>query len=157
MRVIIDTREKAPFRFQGERYADVETEVGKLDTGDYSLAGLADKVAVERKSLDDLIQCLGHERGRFERELQRGAAFAAFGVVVEADWQALAQGHYRSQMLPHAAAQSVLAFIARYRVPFLFAGSRAAAEYACHGFLTQYLQSTRKRLNAIIRAHGDAA
>ncbi|WP_241160230.1 hypothetical protein [Desulfovibrio sp. ZJ369] len=57
---------------------------GSLTVGDYSLEGLTDKVAVERKELPDLVQCLGRERERFERELQRGMpldAFAADGGV----------------------------------------------------------------------------
>ena len=131
MKIVVDTREQAPFPFQYEKYAEVEVIHGSLDTGDYSLAGLTDRVAVERKSLPDLVACLGRERERFERELQRAAALDAFAVVVEASWAELAAGNYRSQLNSHAACQSVLAFSCRYRVPFLFAGSRAGAEYCC--------------------------
>ena len=92
MRVIVDSREQAPFPFRGPRYEGVTVEVGGLTVGDYSLAGLADRVAVERKSLPDLVMCLGRERERFERELARGAALDAFCVVVEASWQDLAGG-----------------------------------------------------------------
>ena len=148
MRVIIDSREQAPFSFQGPRYEGVTVEVGGLSVGDYSLAGLTDRVAVERKSLPDLVMCLGRERERFERELARGAALDAFAVVVEASWADLAGGQYRSRLNPHAACQSVLAFV--------FAGSRAAAEYTAWGFLRQYLEGARKRWAAIVKAH-DAA
>lgn len=159
MKILIDSREQAPFAFEHEKYAGTVAEVGALDTGDYSLVGLTDRVAVERKSLPDLVACLGRERERFERELQRAAALDAFAVVVEASWAELAGGQYRSQLNPHSACQSVLAFTARYRVPFIFAGSRAGAEYACHGFLKQYLESARKRWKSIVKAHGgeDAA
>ena len=57
MKIVIDTREQAPFPFSGEQYRGTETAFGTLDTGDYSLAGLTDKVAVERKSLPDLVAC----------------------------------------------------------------------------------------------------
>ena len=154
MKVIVDSREQAPFAFQHERYAGTTVESGALDTGDYSLAGLADKVAVERKSLPDLAACLSRERERFERELQRAAALDVFAVVIEASWHDLAGGQYRSQLNPHSACQSVLAFTARYRVPFLFAGTRSGAEYACWGFLRQYLESARKRWSSIVKAHG---
>ena len=159
MKVIVDNREQCPFTFQHERFAGTIVEAGALDTGDYSLAGLSDKVAVERKALPDLVACLGRERERFERELQRAAALDAFAVVIESAWADLAGGKYRSQMDPHSACQSVLAFACRYRVPFLFAGSRAGAEYATWGFLRQYLESARKRWGNIVRAHGggDAA
>ena len=156
MTILVDTREQRPFTFEHERY-DVQIQPGTLSVGDYSLAGLQDKVAVERKSLPDLVGCLGRERERFERELQRGAALDAFAVVVEAAWADLAGGNFRSQLNPHAACQSVLAFMARYRVPFLFAGSRAAAEYAAWGFLHQYIGDARKRWANIVKAHGEAA
>ena len=155
MKVIIDSREQAPFAFEHEKYAGTVPEVGALDTGDYSLSGLTDRVAVERKSLPDLVTCLGRERDRFEREMQRAAALDAFAVVVEASWAELAGGQYRSQLNPHSACQSVLAFSCRYRIPFMFAGSRAGAEYVCWGFLRQYLESARKRWGAIVKAHGE--
>lgn len=155
MRVIVDSREQVPFAFSGPRYEGVTVEVGTLTVGDYSLAGLTDKVAVERKSLPDLVACLGRERERFERELQRGAALDAFAVVVEASWADLAGGKYRSKLQPHAACQSVLAFAGRYRLPFPFAGSRAA-EYVAWVFLRQYLEGARRRWAAIVKAH-DAA
>ena len=156
MQVIVDTREQRPFTFEHELY-DVQIHPGTLSVGDYSLRGLEDKVAVERKSLPDLVGCLGRERERFERELQRGAALDAFAVVIEAGWTDLAGGNFRSQLNPHAACQSVLAFMARYRLPFLFAGSRPAAEYSVWGFLRQYLEGARKRWASIVKAHGEAA
>lgn len=89
------------------------------------------------------------ERERFERELARGAALDAFAVVCEGSWLELSRGEYRSRLNPHAACQSVLAFAGRYRLPFLFAGSRSAAEYMTWGFLRQYLEGARKRWKAI--------
>ena len=156
MTILVDSREQRPFNFEHERY-DVQIQPGTLITGDYSLRGLEDKVAVERKSLPDLVQCLGRERERFERELLRGAALDAFAVVVEGSWSDLANGNFRSQLNPHAACQSTLAFMARYRLPFLFAGSRPAAEYVTWGFLRQYLEGARKRWASIVKAHGEAA
>ena len=155
MKIIIDSREQAPFPFAHEKYDGTVVEVGALDTGDYSLAGLADRVAVERKSLPDLVACLGRERERFERELQRAAALDAFCVTIESPWADLAGGNFRSQLNPHSACQSVAAFMARYRIPFVFAGSRAGAEYVCWSFLRQYLESARKRWGSIIKAHGE--
>ena len=157
MKIIVDNREQRPFSFRGTPYDGVAVEAGTLAIGDYSLAGLTDRAAVERKELADLVACLGRERDRFERELARGAALDAFAVVVEASWADLASGNYRSRINPHAACQSVLAFAGRYRVPFLFAVSRAAAEYMTWGFLRQYLEGARRRWAAIVKAHDDAA
>ncbi len=78
MKILIDSREQNPFTFQGRHYGGVEIEAASLQTGDYSLAGLQDRIAIERKSLADLVACLGRERGRFERELTRAAALEVF-------------------------------------------------------------------------------
>lgn len=153
MKIVVDQREQLPFGFHGPRYEGVEVEAGTVTTGDYSLAGLTDRVATERKSVDDLVGCLTSGRERFERELQRAVGLDAFAVVVEASWEDLAKGRYRSRMQAHAACQSVLAFMCRYRVTFLFAGSRAAAEYATWGFLRQYFESACKRWKSIVKAH----
>ena len=129
---------------------------GSLTTGDYSLAGLEDQVALERKSLPDLVSCLtGSNRERFERELNRGRALDYFAVVIEAGFSELTAKQYRSNMKPHAAAQSIIAFQVRYGVPFLWAGSRRAAEYLTYWSLAKFLREAEVRYKAIIKAHGD--
>ena len=151
MKIIIDTREQRPFAFLGQN-GDVTTERGTLSLGDYSLAGLTDRVAVERKSLADLVMCLGKERERFQRELMRAAVLEAFAVVVEASWQDLAAGKYRSKLSPGAGMASVLSFMARHRVPFLFAGNRENAEAVTAVFLRQYLKGKAHEVKAIQEA-----
>jgi len=152
MRIVIDTREQAPFNF-GKFECEVVT--GTLATGDYSLAGLKDRVAVERKSLDDLLGCLvGDGRERFERELARAAGLDCFAVVLEASMQDMAEGRYRSRMKPHAALQSVLAFQVRHGCAFLWCGNRTGAEYATYHFLRHYLREASARYESIIKTHG---
>lgn len=55
MQIIIGTREQAPYQF--ERW-QVTIERAGLPTGGYSLPGITDRAAVERKSIDDLGGCL---------------------------------------------------------------------------------------------------
>ena len=153
MKIVIDRREQRPFDFLSQA-PDIETERGTLALGDYSIAGLTDRVAVERKSLADLVACLGVERERFQRELMRAAALEAFAVVVEANWQDLATGKYRSRLTPASGMASVLAFMARHRVPFLFAGNRPLAEAVTAGFLRQYLRGKEHELKAVGAAVG---
>lgn len=47
MRILIDTREQLPYQFEN-------SEVGTIPVGDYSICGLENHVAVERKELNDL-------------------------------------------------------------------------------------------------------
>ena len=157
MLITIDKREKLPFTFSGKGFENITTEAAVLPVGDYSLPGLADMVSVERKSVDDLILCMTRERERFERELHRARGLDAFAVVIEASFEDLARGRYRSQMNPHAACQSVLAYTAKMSIPFLFAGNRAVAEYATAGFLRQYLAGCMGKLKAVEKAAQNGA
>lgn len=155
LHIVVDTREQRAFTFEGASiYEGTTVETGTLATGDYSIRGLENAVAVERKSLPDLVGCLAGSRDRFVKELERSRALEAFAVVVEGSWQDLAQGQYRSQLKPHAACQSVAAFMARLGIPFWFCGSRPAAEYCCWSFLRQYAEGQRQRLKTVERALG---
>ena len=70
--IVRDKQEKAPFLFhdiearagEGGRHVVVESEVKHLKTGDYSIIGLEDVVTVERKSVDDLCNCILSDRNR---------------------------------------------------------------------------------------------
>ena len=146
LRVIVDSREQAPFTFSG--YPAV-VEVATLASGDYSLAGFESRIAIERKSLPDLVACLGTERERFTRELVRLRGFDAAAVVIEQPQAALRLGHYRAQMNPQSAWQSLLAFTQRYRIPFLFCDSRANAEQVTFDLLRHFHNDRRRELQAL--------
>ncbi|MGO9175653.1 MAG: ERCC4 domain-containing protein [Desulfobaccales bacterium] len=155
MKIIVDSREQAPFTFHGYQ-ADPETAA--LPVGDYSLPGFQDRVAVERKSLDDLVGCLmGSNRERFEKELAKGRHYDLFAVVVEAALADVSQGRYRSDMKPQAALQSIITFMVRYRVPFVWAGSRKAAEYFTFWTLAKYLRELAERFKHATKAQEQAA
>lgn len=122
--IICDTREQRPFDF-----APLRSEPGTLATGDYSIKGLENFIALERKSLGDLISCVGVERERFDRECQRLLAYQTRAIVVEAAWAELERGDWRSQVTPQAAMGSVLGWMA-LGIPVVFAGSRGSAQTA---------------------------
>lgn len=151
MKIVIDSREQAPFPFTGYK---AEVSTGTLTAGDYSLDGLTSLVAVERKSLPDLVACLGRERERFERELERLRGFESAAVVVESPLSALAHGEYRSALNPTAAYESVVAFMCRYRLTFYFAQDRRGAERFTFSFLRHYLRAVERRYQAVVRETG---
>lgn len=144
---MIDSREQAPFPFYGY---DVEVVPGTLQAGDYSIPGLESLVAVERKSLPDLVACLGRERDRFEHELDRLRGHESAAVVVESPIEALARGEYRSKLDPRAAYESVVAFMCRYRLPFYFAQDRRGAERFTYSFLRHYWRTVERRYKAVV-------
>jgi DNA excision repair protein ERCC-4 len=143
MRILIDTREQAPFTFAGY---DVDPELATLPAGDYSLQGFEDRAAIERKELNDLVGCLmGKDRTRFEKELTIGRAYDLFAVVIEATLADVSRGNYKSEMNPHAALQSIIAFTVRYGTSFIWCGNRAGAEYMTYWLLSKYLREIGER------------
>ncbi len=101
---IIDTREQLPLDLD-----PLGTEVGTLETGDYSIKGLEHVVRIERKSLEDLLGCVGRDRERFDREVQRLNAYPVRVLVVESTWQDIESGLWqRSKVTPEAVIGSLL-------------------------------------------------
>jgi DNA excision repair protein ERCC-4 len=125
--IVIDSREQRPLDFKPY---GISTTRGSLATGDYSVRGLEGVCAVERKSLPDLIMCVGRERERFDRECQRLLAYPCRAIVVEASWLELQAGSWRSHVKPEAALGSVLGWIAM-GLPIIMAGNhQQAAKFA---------------------------
>lgn len=81
MIIIQDTREKNPLSFAFYGY---ETTVATLKTGDYTIEGYEEIVAIERKkSTSELANNLGKHRDRFEREMERLSEFEHKYIVCE--------------------------------------------------------------------------
>lgn len=118
---ICDTREQLPLDL-----SPLKTISGTLRTGDYSVLGLETQVCIERKSLSDLLGCMGGGRDRFEHELQRMLAYPTRAVVVESTWLELEDGNWPSKISTASAIGSVLGWIAG-GVPFLFVGDHDRA------------------------------
>ena len=140
---IIDTREQLPLELP------LRTITDTLPTGDYSVSGYEDLICCERKSLPDLIGCMTSGRKRFERELQRMKAYDARCVVVEASWQQLRDGEYRSRITPEAATHSVVSWISSFAVPFLFVGDRVSAADAVAYFLFTSTKNYYERIKRV--------
>lgn len=140
--IVCDTREQCPWSFEG--YA-VEVIRAGLKSGDYSLAGFEDRIALERKSLADLVGSLSTGRERFEREMDRLSVLQFSAVLVEASPEDIARHNYRSAMNPASVMQSMFAWTVRYRVPFLLCGTRRHAEYTAHGLLSKFAREIEAR------------
>ena len=136
--IVIDTREQTPLTF-----ANMPTQLGTLDTGDYSVAGLEHLIAVERKSLPDLLACCGHGRERFKRELQRLRAYRFKLLVIEATAAELESGQWRSQLQPAHVLGSLASWTATYVLPVWLAGDHDAAGRFVERFLLQAVRHIR--------------
>lgn len=177
--LLIDTAESQPFTFQGlkgdanidNRPLIVPTQFVALgryphSIGDYSVAGYSDRVAVERKSMEDawgtvfgweteyqIKKGLPGRRERFEKELENLSKLEASTVVVEADFDVCLRlvpewGKKSADLNRKIFFRSVLAFMQDYKVPWLFCGSRRIAEIATFQFLKRFVEKDLERRKA---------
>jgi len=143
MRIVVDPREQTPWTFPAEyalgKYKIRTTTVrDTLQSGDYSMVGFEQQVALERKSLDDFIGSISTGRTRFERELHRLRGFDFAAVLVEGTLTDVRLGAYRSQVKPQAAIGSIAGLWNRFRVPFTFVGDQGG--WLCWELLYHYLK-----------------
>ena len=128
-KIAIDTREQRPLEFEwlSERVT--------LATGDYSIIGYEDQIAIERKSLTDLDSTVIHNRDRFERELERFRSIPFKCIVVESDMRKLFLKSRRGQAHPMSIIGLCLAYQIDYDIPFLFSSTREIAAKVVLSFL----------------------
>jgi DNA excision repair protein ERCC-4 len=136
--IIVDTREQEEYSFDSRLAATMRRA---LPAGDYSVAGLENIVAVERKSLDDFVSTVIHNRERFRTELRKLASYRAACVVVEAAVLDVLLHRYRGDAHPNAVLGSALAIILDFRIPVFFCSNRQAA---CQ-FVQAYLLAAHAR------------
>ena len=148
---IIDTREQLPLDLSPLRIV-----TGTLTTGDYSIRGLESIIAIERKSLPDLLGCIGQHRERFEREIQRLLAYPTRAIVVEAIWTDLEAGQWQSRITPAAAIGSLLGWIAA-GVPIIMAGDHARAGRYVSRLLFTAARRRWREARALVESVGDPA
>jgi len=82
--VLIDTREQTPFDFSDYPNWIAGQREASLPTGDYTVVGMESVMALERKSLNDLVSTLMHNRERFIRECERLAELRYKAILIEA-------------------------------------------------------------------------
>lgn len=138
--IVIDRREKTPLVF-----TRLPSASAILSTGDYAVRGAENRFAVERKSLRDIGSCsTGRDRERFERALQRMAAFEFRRLLII--------GSEAKLMEQPTVWRFVLELEMRYRVPVVFAatpehGARLIERW-CLWWSHVYLSTARQLVKA---------
>ncbi len=120
--VLVDSREQRPPPMD----LRMPTEKATLQTGDYSLAGLSHLVRVERKSCADLVMCVGRERDRFERCIERLRHFPLAMLVIESSPSVVELKQYRGEVSPNAVLNSVESWRAK-GINIVWAGNQVEA------------------------------
>ncbi len=141
--VVVDTREQLPFFIHPIYDAKITKTVKGLKTGDYSLVGFEDKIAIERKSIKDLYGSLTHGRKRFEAEFERFRDYEFSAVVVEASTHQILHPaqhdrYWRSKTNPASIFQSILSWTVRYPTKWILTKDRLEAEATTYHLLRHY-------------------
>jgi len=134
--IVVDTREQAPFIFDG-----FVTVRGTLKQGDYSLVGFEDKVAVERKSYNDCWGSMSLGRARFQRCVERLAKLDRAAIVIECSLTALTVQPARIQRTNAASVVGgLVSYSAQHAIPVFFCDSRLFAERITLRFLASWFK-----------------
>lgn len=129
-----DTREKRPYLFKGY---PVDTEDIHMETADYAVKGDGEQTdgpfipnfAVERKSKDDFLSSITHNRDRFERELGRASEWSLpIPVCIEAPEETLRGGDYRRDIHPNAVRGTIDSWRNQKPATFNFFDTRKTSE-----------------------------
>lgn len=132
--IIVDTREQLPYLFEG-----YDWHRAGLKTGDYSLSGFEDKLAVERKNKLDAWGCLTDGRKRFERCLERLSLLDRAAIVIECSMLEFCEPPPNVYRVNAATAMgSYISWSTKYRIPVFFAENRQWGERVTLRILAAY-------------------
>jgi len=124
-RVIVDSREQLPYRFQN-------SITKGLPTGDYTIQydnrSYEDRIVCERKSrVGELYAATGRNRERWERELERLSKIEFRYVILEMDWLDIVNKQPPGLLESSCVYGSIIDWHIKYNIPFLFLHNRTNA------------------------------
>jgi len=150
MKIVIDTREQLPLHFR--RSKNLEGTVrGTLSTGDYSILGWEDKIAIERKSPADLFGTLGTDNKRFKREIERAITrLDYFAIIVECSQTVILNksfdgAHNIKKMRGDVVIKILSTLQVKYGIPVIFCNGRAEASSIIRHLFYAYLRMQEKK------------
>jgi ERCC4-type nuclease len=143
--VAVDTRERTPLPF-----SKLATKPATLREGDYQIAGLENLglFVIERKSIEDLVGCVGADRERFEAQLLRLRGYSFARLLIVGTEQAVLQHQYHSGINPRSVLASLYAFEARY-VPVVWSPTPQTAARLVERYVTWTVRELQKNLNLL--------
>lgn len=141
---IVDTREQNPLSFRRFRGWFQKIEYRALKLGDYSVEGMEDTLAVERKDLADLIQSFTTNRVVFVARLRRMSQLPHSLLVVTSSLTEIKSEYPYRAANPNRITQSLIAVLTGLRLPFICTdthelGEEIVASYLYQTFLYDWL------------------
>lgn len=137
--ILTDTREQTPLPF--EHCPTIRTT---LQTGDYTAHGMQDRLAIERKSIPDLLRSISQERERFMRELARLRSYTTRALLIVGT-RAEMKATLDKRGLHLEAVKGTLATIAALYCPILYAATPQEAAVWVESLAWYIWRDMRKR------------
>jgi ERCC4-type nuclease len=151
--IIIDTREKAPWDFEGDdRFESVLYQ--KLHAGDYSIQGMEEIIIIERKATaDELFTNFTKNKERILAEFERSRGYKFRIMIIEETCEQILnpQAYYINRkhinkqspsMPPAVVATNLTKLMLDYGVYVIFAGDKASS--MARGILLHAFELHRK-------------
>lgn len=148
--VLVDNREQRPLRFAPDLGVDCGSAT--LPAGDYSVRGFTHLIALERKSVSDLVGTLTKGRERFENELDLLEQYRWKAILVEGRRGDVEAGIYRSMATPQSIIGSLRAIWFRWQVPTFWCESPEG----CAREVAWYARRLEEK-HADLKVSGDSA
>ncbi len=146
--IVVDTRE-----IQALSFSRLQSVRKMLTTGDYSVRGLEQLFAVERKSITDLASCcLGQNRERFSRELHRLRGFRFKRLLIVGSEEDIYRCRYHSSISPKAVLATLAAFEVRYDCAVVFRSSPEVAARQIESWAFWFAREMVEVVNDLWRA-----
>ena len=127
--IIVDTREQRPL------FDTPPAQLVGIPTGDYSIVGHTATIAIERKSLPDLLGSVGRGRERFREEFVRLSDIRYRAVVIEGTMSGLMKQRRWGRVTPAHAIGTMASWAIEYQVPVFFCDDRSKAKWLTHTLL----------------------
>ena len=149
--LVQDSREQCGYGTQGQFSGPFL--VSGLAVGDYSVLGLKELIAIERKSLPDLLGSLTSGRDRFEAEMRRARHCHKFFLLVECSPKDFLVEDFGklSRATPRSVWGTLMTWMTRYH-PVIFGVNRQISARICEAILVAYAKEFFKRTDKISRA-----
>jgi len=123
---LVDTREQTPFPLAANHPNWIGAEQrSTLEAGDYSVEGMQELLALERKTLSDAIHSTMSDRARFIRSCERLAGYRWKAILIEATYEDmkssyLLEGEIPLEAHPNAVCGTLDAIEAKFGIPVIY-------------------------------------
>jgi ERCC4-type nuclease len=136
--VVIDSQEHMGYGF--ERFANwfSGTVRKRLKVGDYTILGMEQEIAMERKTIPDLVNSIIQDRKDFIGKCERLSSFKKKCLVIEGTLSEIKTPYENSQAHPNAVLGSLLAAQERWDIPVYFLDEFQLAEEFVASMLSKY-------------------